>query len=77
MKTHVRSYIYSLYGNDFYRHECPVLDTPIHIVVDTADVLVINKPASIPCHPCGRYRYNSILYILEKEFGYTNLRSKL
>ena len=41
---------------------------------DNNEILVINKPSSVPIHPCGRYRHNSVLYILAKEHGYRNLR---
>ncbi|XP_069113148.1 pseudouridylate synthase RPUSD2-like [Argopecten irradians] len=69
-----------LKDNDFishriHRHENPVIGTPLEIVVDNDDVIVINKPSSIPVHPCGRYRYNSIPFILGKDLGYTNLRT--
>ncbi|XP_045191529.2 pseudouridylate synthase RPUSD2-like [Mercenaria mercenaria] len=57
-----------------HRHEMPVLDVPIDIIEDTEELIVINKPASIPVHPCGRYRYNSITMLLKHEFGYDNLR---
>ena len=26
----------------------------------------VNKPASIPVHPCGRYRHNTVVFILAK-----------
>ena len=26
----------------------------------------MNKPASIPVHPCGRYRHNTVVFILAK-----------
>lgn len=28
---------------------------------------MVSKPATIPVHPCGAYRYNSVLQILQKE----------
>ncbi len=46
----------------------------IKIIADTDDFLVIDKPSSIPVHPCGRYRHNSITHILGKEHGFRNLR---
>ncbi|ESO84214.1 hypothetical protein LOTGIDRAFT_107992 [Lottia gigantea] len=58
-----------------HRHENPVIGSKIEIIIDTDDVLVINKPSSIPCHPCGKYRHNSIVFILGKEYGYANLRN--
>jgi len=36
-------------------------------------VVVVNKPASIPVHPTGRYRHNTVLFILAKEYGLKNL----
>ncbi|CAL1544818.1 unnamed protein product [Lymnaea stagnalis] len=58
-----------------HRHENPVTAGPIEIIENNDDVLVINKPASIPCHPCGRYRFNSLVFIIGKEMGITNLRN--
>ncbi|XP_060562091.1 pseudouridylate synthase RPUSD2-like, partial [Ruditapes philippinarum] len=58
-----------------HRHEMPVLDVPIDIIDDTEELVVVNKPASIPVHPCGRYRYNSITMLLKYEYGYDNLRN--
>ncbi|XP_005109891.1 RNA pseudouridylate synthase domain-containing protein 2 [Aplysia californica] len=58
-----------------HRHENPVTAARIEVIEDTENLLVVNKPSSIPCHPCGRYRFNSIVFILGKELGYTNLRN--
>ena len=53
-----------------HRHENPVLISKIDIVKETEDTLAINKPSSIPVHPTGKYRLNTVLAILSKEFGY-------
>lgn len=37
-------------------------------------MLVVDKPASIPVHPCGRFCMNSVSNILASEFGRTDLR---
>ncbi|KAK3086101.1 hypothetical protein FSP39_013580 [Pinctada imbricata] len=58
-----------------HRHENPVIGSPLEIICENEDVIVVNKPASIPVHPCGRYRYNSIYFILGKEHGLRNLRT--
>ncbi|RWS04894.1 uncharacterized protein B4U79_04929, partial [Dinothrombium tinctorium] len=63
--------------NVVHRHELPVLACPIHIVHECKDLLIIDKPPSIPVHPCGRYRLNSVMLILKREYGYNNLYSKL
>jgi RluA family pseudouridine synthase len=61
--------------NAIHRHELPVTAEPITVTAESDELLVVNKPSSIPIHPCGRYRHNSVLYILAKEQGYRNLRS--
>ncbi|GAB1600102.1 RNA pseudouridylate synthase domain-containing protein 2-like [Argonauta hians] len=62
-------------SHTIHRHENPVVGSKLEILEDNEDLIVINKPSSIPCHPCGRYRYNSIVFILGKEYGYSNLRN--
>jgi len=56
------------------RHELPITVEPIEILAETSELLVVNKPSSIPIHPCGRYHFNSVTYILAKEHGFRNLR---
>ena len=63
-----------LWSIRMFRHEMPVTAQPIEILVDTPDILVVNKPASIPMHPCGRFRHNSLLFIMAKELNLHNLR---
>jgi len=70
---------YVLKNNDFisnrnHRHELPVLATPIKILFRDRETVVINKPPSIPIHPCGRYRHNSILQIMRKEYNMPDLK---
>ncbi|KAK2142173.1 hypothetical protein LSH36_988g00056 [Paralvinella palmiformis] len=57
-----------------HRHEVPVTADPIEILHDSDDMLVINKPSSIPCHPCGCFRHNSVTFILSREHGYKNVK---
>lgn len=70
---------YKLQHNDFlsntvHRHEIPVVAQPIQIVHLDEDVCIVNKPASIPVHPCGRYRHNTVVFILAKEYNLRNLK---
>ena len=58
------------------RHELPVTGERIPVLHEDSDVVVVDKPSSIPIHPCGRYRHNSLTFILDKDYGYKNLRSK-
>ncbi|XP_066903117.1 pseudouridylate synthase RPUSD2 isoform X1 [Halyomorpha halys] len=64
-----------LLANVVHRHEVPVTAEPIMIVHMDEDVVVVNKPASIPVHPCGRYRHNTVVFILAKEYQLKNLRT--
>lgn len=51
-------------------HEPPVTleANNIPIIFSTSDMLVINKPGSIPVHPTGRYRYNSLIELLKVQY---------
>ncbi|CAG9797024.1 unnamed protein product [Chironomus riparius] len=64
-----------LLANVVHRHEVPVTSQPIAIVFMDDDIVVVNKPASIPVHPCGRYRHNTVVFILAKEYNLKNLRT--
>lgn len=61
--------------NTVHRHEPPVVGRPLEILVDDGEVLVVDKPASIPVHPCGRFRHNTVIFILGKEFGISELHT--
>ncbi|XP_004609828.3 pseudouridylate synthase RPUSD2 [Sorex araneus] len=61
-----------LKDNDFlrnrvHRHEPPVTAEPIRLLAENDDVVVVDKPSSIPVHPCGRFRHNTVIFILGKE----------
>lgn len=58
-----------------HRHEPPVMQCPIEFVKNDDTMVVINKPSSIPVHPCGRYRHNTIVFILGEDYGLTNLHT--
>ncbi|VVC36908.1 Pseudouridine synthase, catalytic domain,Pseudouridine synthase, RluC/RluD, conserved [Cinara cedri] len=64
-----------LLANVVHRHEVPVTNEPITIVHMDDDIVVVNKPASIPVHPCGRYRHNTVVFVLAKEHNLRNLRT--
>ncbi|XP_046641572.1 RNA pseudouridylate synthase domain-containing protein 2-like [Daphnia pulicaria] len=64
-----------LLANIVHRHEVPVESKIIEIVYQDDDMIVIDKPCSVPVHPCGRYRHNTVAFILAKEHNLRNLRT--
>jgi 23S rRNA-/tRNA-specific pseudouridylate synthase len=58
-----------------HRHEPPVSADPLTILHLDSDMVAINKPHSIPVHPCGRYRHNSVVFLLGKEHNLRNLHT--
>lgn len=56
-----------------HRHELQVLDCPINILFEDDNYFVVDKPPSIPVHPCGLYFNNSVLNILANEYKKLNL----
>ncbi|NXD83606.1 RUSD2 protein, partial [Halcyon senegalensis] len=69
-----------LKNNDFlrntvHRHEPPVTAQPIQILVEDDEVVVVDKPSSLPVHPCGRFRHNTVIFILGKEHDLKELHT--
>ncbi|KAJ7647879.1 hypothetical protein FB45DRAFT_210377 [Roridomyces roridus] len=58
--------------NIVHRHEPPVTSTPIKILHHDVEreFIVIDKPGSIPIHSTGRFHYNTLIEILQHEFGF-------
>ena len=56
-----------------HRHEPPVPYEPVQILKETDDLIAVNKPAAIPVHTCGAYRYNTLEMILRVEHHLSNL----
>lgn len=49
-----------------HRHEPPVFGE-IAFVGETSSLFAVSKPASIPMHACGAYRFNSLEYVLKHD----------
>ncbi|NXG59667.1 RUSD2 protein, partial [Hemiprocne comata] len=69
-----------LKNNDFlrntvHRHEPPVTAQPVQILVEDDEVVVVDKPSSLPVHPCGRFRHNTVIFILGKEHALKELHT--
>ena len=54
-------------SHSLHRHEPPVTAESVGIIHEDDDIMVINKPAGVPVHPAGRYKYNSVVEILRAE----------
>ncbi|EJW75801.1 hypothetical protein WUBG_13289, partial [Wuchereria bancrofti] len=57
-----------------HRHEHPILDHYIKVIDNDNDMLVVDKPPSMPVHPCGRYSVHTVLGMLREQRGLRGLR---
>ena len=63
-------------GGERYHHLIPATVEPdvnadIKILHEDDCLIVINKPAPLPMHPCGRFNRNTLSYILSQVYGKT------
>uniref|UniRef100_A0A0G4G1J7 Pseudouridine synthase RsuA/RluA-like domain-containing protein n=1 Tax=Chromera velia CCMP2878 TaxID=1169474 RepID=A0A0G4G1J7_9ALVE len=49
--------------------EPPILDVQVRVIGESPDLLAVDKPASVPCHPTGTYRFNSLPMLIELQLG--------
>ncbi|KAJ6294309.1 hypothetical protein OIU76_022401 [Salix suchowensis] len=52
-----------------HRHEPPVMAWDVPILDKEDDVVTVWKPATVPVHPCGQYRKNTVVGVLQAEYG--------
>lgn len=52
----------------------PNVAANIEILYEDACIVVVNKPAPLPMHPCGRFNRNSLAYILDQVYRPLTLR---
>ncbi|CAG8541005.1 14406_t:CDS:2, partial [Acaulospora morrowiae] len=62
-----------LITHKIHRHEPPITADAIKVLHRETDYVIVDKPASIPVHPSGRYRHNTVIHILQKEHGFPAL----
>ena len=59
----------------------PVIEPSVNIdyklVYEDSDLLVINKPSDLPCHPGGIYFENTLWHILKQKYEYVSLVNRL
>ena len=58
-------------SHTLHRHEPPVTAEPIRTVHEDDDMIVIDKPAGVPVHPAGRYKFNCVIEIMRAERSYS------
>ena len=56
------------------RLESPIIDCEIKIIHEDDQFLIVDKPPSMPVHPCGNHYYNCLKSILENEYNQSYLR---
>ena len=44
-------------------------EDPVRVLEVTDDLVVVEKPSTLPVHPCGGYNQNSLTNILEEKYG--------
>ena len=52
----------------------PDVATDIEIVYEDPSIVVVNKPAPLPMHPCGRYNRNTLVSLLNRVYHPVRLR---
>eukprot|EP00698_Gefionella_okellyi_P021493 TRINITY_DN6987_c0_g1_i1.p1 TRINITY_DN6987_c0_g1~~TRINITY_DN6987_c0_g1_i1.p1 ORF type:complete len:505 (+),score=75.03 TRINITY_DN6987_c0_g1_i1:112-1515(+) len=67
--------MHDIMSHRVHRHERPTLDQPVKFVLMNKDVVIVDKPSSLPVHPTGRYHRNSLMGVLEFEYGLTGLHN--
>ncbi len=50
---------------EFPSHPEPAVDPRFEVILEDGDVLVINKPGNLPCHPAGKYFHNTLWQLLK------------
>lgn len=52
----------------------PDVNASIEILYEDRSIVVINKPAPLPMHPCGRYNRNTLIQMLNQVYAPQTLR---
>ena len=56
-------------AHEMHRHETPVRHTKLTILSEDDRFFAVEKPSSIPVHPCGRFAKNTIVSLLRHDHG--------
>ena len=55
----------------------PPVDADFAVVFEDADLLVVDKPGNLPCHPGGAYFANTLWGLLRERFGEVRIVNRL
>lgn len=59
----------------------PLIEPPVNgnyeVLYEDNDLLVINKPSDLPCHPGGIYFENTLWHILKQKYAYISFINRL
>lgn len=55
----------------------PPIDSEYTVVYEDSDLLVINKPSDLPCHPGGIYYEHTLWFLLKQKYEYISLINRL
>ena len=55
----------------------PFVDTSYLVLLERKDFFAVAKPPAIPVHPSGRFFHNTLLKVVEKDFGKVYLVNRL
>lgn len=58
-----------LLHHDMHIHEPAVTSEPVQIIHSSNELVVVNKPAGLPCHEVSLYKYNTLSAILRLEMN--------
>ncbi len=66
-------------GGEQYQHRFPEtvepdVDARVRILWEDDALVVVNKPAPLPVHPCGRFNRNTLTSFLTRVYGPSELR---
>lgn len=59
----------------FHQHENDITDSRVDIIYENEDFVVVDKPSSWPVYPVGNFKFNSLQFIMLREYGYRDLRT--
>ena len=60
-----------------WRKETPIYAQMPLILKETDNYVVVSKPASMPEHPCGNYKHNTLQVIVENAMGQNHFKNLL